>query len=278
MSDKYNNVNSAEAENNLKDEEKKDVKLDVKSDDKEKNVSPSDKRAKGGGSKGQKSSKHKSLKEELLDTLTEEEVKELLVAKEALEEARKNLQEKELIIREYEDLLKRKQAEFENYRKRVQREIEENKKYANVEIILDIINVLDDFERAIDSAKSSRNFDTLLEGIVMIENQLRGILEKKYGVKRIEAVGKEFDPNLHDAIMMEESDKYEEDTVIEDFQKGYIMHDRIIRPSKVKVAKAVGAKSSEGENINYNNANKNVDQNKNNENIGEEENTSEKGE
>ncbi len=227
------------------------------------------------GSEQKKTKKHKDLKKKLLETLTEEEIKELLVAKEALEEARKNLAEKEVLLREYEELLKRKQADFENYRKRVQREIEENKKFANVEIILDIIGVLDDFERAIDSAKSSRDFDTLLEGIVMIENQLRGILEKKYGVKRIEAVGKEFDPNLHDAIMMEESDEYEEDTVVEDFQKGYIMHDRIIRPSKVKVAKAVGAKNPESDSINFKNANNNSNKD---ESIGEEENTSEKGE
>ncbi|RKX95309.1 MAG: nucleotide exchange factor GrpE [Spirochaetes bacterium] len=192
-----------------------------------------------GKSKG-KASKHKSIKAELLDSLTEEEIKELIVAKETLAETKKLLEEKDVLIKEYEDLLKRQQAEFENYRKRINREIEENKKYANVEVILDIINVLDDFERAIDAARSSKDFNALLEGIVMIEKQLRGILEKKYGVKRIEAVGKEFDPSIHDAIMMEESDEVDEDTVVEDFQKGYIMYDRVIRPSKVKVAKATG--------------------------------------
>ena len=231
-----------------------------------------------------KSGKHKTLKAELLDNLSEEEIKDLLVAKEALEETKKVLEEKDILVKEYEDLLKRQQAEFENYRKRVNREMEENKKYANVEIILDIINVLDDFERAIDSAKSSKDFDALLEGIIMIESQLRSILEKKYGVKRIEAVGKEFDPSVHDAIMMEESDEVEEDTVVEDFQKGYIMHDRVIRPSKVKVAKAVG--SSKGTNdlkkingLNNELNNEETNDTTRNENIDKnDENISEKGE
>jgi len=201
------------------------------------------------GTKG-KSSIHKSIKEELIDTLSGEEIKELLLAKEALDGTKRILEEKDVLIKEYEDLLKRQQAEFENYRKRNKREMEENKKYANAEIILDTINVLDDFGRAIDSSKSSRDFDALLEGILIIEKQLMGILENKYGVKRIEAVGKEFDPSMHDAIMMEESDKVKEDTVVEDFQKGYIMYDRIIRPSKVKVAKAV---SSSENPVNFNN-------------------------
>lgn len=147
------------------------------------------------------------------------------------------LAEKGSLLLEYEDLLKRKQAEFENYRKRVQKEIAENRQYATAEIVLDIINILDDFERAVSSAELAKDFDALIEGIVIIKTQFRAVLEKKYGVKKIDAVGKEFDPNIHDAIMMEETDKYKEDTVVEDLQKGYIMHDRIIRPSKVKVAK-----------------------------------------
>jgi molecular chaperone GrpE len=171
--------------------------------------------------------------------LCEDEIKALLEAKVALEEKNLILEEKTSLLEEYEDLLKRKQAEFENYRKRVQKEMEENRRYATSEMVLDIINIIDDFERAIDSAGSSKDFDTLLEGIVIIKNQLMGVLEKKHGVKKIEAVGKEFDPNLHDAIMVEESENNEEDIVVEDFQAGYVMHDRVVRPTKVKVAKAV---------------------------------------
>ncbi len=171
---------------------------------------------------------------------TDEDIlQDLIQTKVLLEDQKKVVEEKEQLLAEYEDLLKRKQAEFENYKKRAHKEAQEFKKYANVEIILDILNTIDDFERAIESTKSSRDFDALLEGIQLVERQLKGVLENKYGVKMIEAVGKEFDPTIHEAMMMEESEQYDADTVIEDFQKGYVMHDRIIRPSKVKVAKPV---------------------------------------
>jgi molecular chaperone GrpE len=173
-----------------------------------------------------------SPKEQSILETDEEDIQDLIKTKVLFEENQQ-------LLAEYEDLLKRKQAEFENYRKRAQKEAQEFKKYANVEIILDILNTIDDFERAIESTKSSRDFDALLEGIQLVEKQLKGVLENKYGVKMIEAVGKEFDPMVHEAMMMEESEQYDADTVVEDFQKGYVMHDRIIRPSKVKVAKPV---------------------------------------
>lgn len=185
----------------------------------------------------------------LIEALSEEEIRDLLAAKQSLEEKNQLLDEKSVLLVEYEDLLKRKQAEFENYRKRVQKEIEKIRKYATAELVLDVITILDDFDRAISSAESSKDFESILEGIVIIKKQFRSVLEKKYGVKKIEAVGKEFDPTIHDAIMMEESDKYHEDIVVEDFQKGYIMHDRIIRPSKVKVVKAVSSGNVSGDNI-----------------------------
>lgn len=188
----------------------------------------------------------------IIEGLCDEELRDLLEAKQSLEEKNQLYDEKGSLLLEYEDLLKRKQAEFENYRKRVQKEIAENRKYAITEIVLDIINILDDFERAVSSAELARDFDALIEGIVIIEKQFRTVLENKYGVKMIEAVGKEFDPNIHDAVMMEESAKYKEDTVVEDLQKGYIMHDRIIRPTKVKVAKPASSVNDTGNNIKEN--------------------------
>jgi len=113
--------------------------------------------------------------------------------------------------------------------------------------VLDILNIIDDFERAIDAARSSRNFNVLLDGILLVEKQLRNLLENKYGIEPIETVGREFDPMVHDAIMMEESEKYSEDTVVEDFQKGYKLYDRVLRPAKVKVAKAVSSNSESNE-------------------------------
>ena len=184
-----------------------------------------------------------------LENLTEEEFEELLQSRMQLEEYRQRLEETNARAAEYEDLLKRKQAEFENYRKRAQKEAEEFRKYANREIVLDVLNVIDDFERAIDSTKSSKDFDTLLEGILLVEKQLRNNLENKYGVKSIDAVGQKFDPTIHEAFMMEESEKHDEDTVIEDLQKGYTMHERVIRPAKVKVAKAVAPNNKSNDSI-----------------------------
>jgi molecular chaperone GrpE len=188
-----------------------------------------------------------ALNTQLLKELSAEELEELTQAKQLLEEQHRLVEVKDELIAEYEDLLKRKQADFENYKKRTQKEAQDFKKYANMEIVLDVLNMMDDFERAIESTESSKDFDALHEGILLVERQIRTVLENKYGVKVIEAVGKEFDPTIHDAVMMEESEKHEEDTVIEDFQKGYIMHDRVIRPSKVKVAKAVSSENDEND-------------------------------
>jgi molecular chaperone GrpE len=164
-----------------------------------------------------------------------------------LERLKKRLEEQEKLAAEYIDLLKRKQADFENFRKRSQREIDEYKKYATTEVVLDVLNLIDDFERAVESTRTSKEFDSLFEGVLLIKKQFRNLLEKKYGVKTIDAVGKEFDPTMHDAVMVEESGAYKKDTVIEDLRKGYVMHGRIIRPSKVKVAKAAEKTAERGE-------------------------------
>lgn len=185
--------------------------------------------------------KKKDLKGQLLQELSEEQIRELLNTKKLLEEKSK-------LLEEYEDLLKRKTADFENFRKRMQREMEDFRRFATAEMVLDIVNIIDDFERAIVAAKASRDFDTLLDGIILVEKQLKNLLETKYGVKTIEAVGMEFDPTLHDAIMVEESDQYQEDTVVENLQNGYMMYNRIIRPAKVKVAKAVSSTSGASNN------------------------------
>jgi len=176
-----------------------------------------------------------------------DDLEKLQQLEQQLQEQQEMLEEKSALVAEYEDLLKRKQADFENFRKRAQKETQDFKKYANAEIVLDVLSMMDDFERAIESTESSKDFDALHEGILLVEKQIRSTLESKYSVKAIDAVGKPFDPTVHDAIMMEESETHEEDTVLEDFQKGYIMHDRVIRPSKVKVAKVVSPADSEEE-------------------------------
>jgi molecular chaperone GrpE len=130
----------------------------------------------------------------------------------------------------------RKQADFENFRKRMQREKQESVKYANSNLLQDLITIIDDFERAIRSSEESRDFESFHSGIKMIEHQFVNMLERKYGLTRMESEGQEFDPQMHEAINMEESADVEVQTVTEDYQKGYLLNDRVLRHAKVKVA------------------------------------------
>lgn len=137
---------------------------------------------------------------------------------------------------EYFDRLLRLQADFDNYKKRLEKEKIEFIKFANEEIIAEILKILDDFERAVEAGKIKHDFDVLYKGIEMIYKDLRDFLKEK-GLKEIEAKGKLFNPNEHEAMMQEETDDHPEDHIIEEFQKGYTLNGRVIRPSKVKVAK-----------------------------------------
>ena len=137
---------------------------------------------------------------------------------------------------EYYDRLLRLQADFDNYKKRLEKEKIEFIKFANEEIIAEILKILDDFERAVEAGKIKHDFDILYKGIEMIHKDLSDFL-KEEGIKEIEAKGKPFNPHEHEAMMQEETDAHPEDYVIEELQKGYTLNGRIIRPSKVKVAK-----------------------------------------
>lgn len=130
----------------------------------------------------------------------------------------------------------RKQADFENFRKRMLREKEDAIAYANKQLLLDMVTVIDDFERAIQSAEESRDFDSFHDGIVLIEKQLVSMLERKWGLKRFDSTGEPFDPQRHEALMTEEVSEHNEPVVLEDFQKGYLLHERVLRSAKVKVS------------------------------------------
>ncbi len=130
----------------------------------------------------------------------------------------------------------RKQADFENFRRRMQREKAETATYANQQLLLDIITIIDDFERAIKSAEESRDFDAFHDGIVMIEKQFTSMLERKWGLQRFDSEGEEFDPQKHEAVASEPAPGADSAKVAEEFQKGYMLHDRVLRSAKVKVA------------------------------------------
>ena len=134
------------------------------------------------------------------------------------------------------DQLLRKAAEFDNSRKRMNQEKQNSIEYANQSLLSDIIPIIDDFERAIQSGESNQtDYKSFLEGIKMIEKRFTGQLEAKWGLKRFSSAGELFDPNLHEAVMMEKSSDITEAVVQEDFMKGYMLKERVIRAAKVKV-------------------------------------------
>jgi molecular chaperone GrpE len=143
--------------------------------------------------------------------------------------------ELEARLAETRDQLLRKAADFENFRKRMSQEKQSAIEYANQSLLLDIIPIIDDFERAITAGESAADLPSFLEGVKMIEKRLSSQLEAKWGLKRFTAAGEPFDPNLHEALMMEKSPDVSEAVVKEDLIKGYLLKDRVIRAAKVKV-------------------------------------------
>jgi molecular chaperone GrpE len=160
---------------------------------------------------------------------------------EAVEKTEKPLSPEEKIaeleaqVAETRDQLLRKAADFENFRKRMNQEKQNAIEYANQSLLLDIIPVIDDFERAIQSGEKSADLNAFMEGVKMIEKRLTGQLESKWGLKRFSSAGEPFDPNKHEALMMEKSPDVTEAVVQEDLMKGYLLRERVIRPAKVKV-------------------------------------------
>jgi molecular chaperone GrpE len=149
-------------------------------------------------------------------------------------------------VKESQDQLLRKAAEFENSRKRLAREKEESIKYANAALLGDVVPIIDDFERAIQSAADSKDFDAFHTGVSMIEKQMVSMLERNWGLKRFSANGEPFDPEKHEAIAVEETDQHDSEVVLEDYQKGYLLHDRVLRPAKVKVARPIAPEGLSG--------------------------------
>jgi molecular chaperone GrpE len=146
---------------------------------------------------------------------------------------RKQLQEKEAIVEEYLSMLQRLQAEFQNYKKRVERERSEMIEQAARDLVFNLLPVLDNFERALQSDAS--DVVSFKKGIDMIFDQLKKVLEAE-GLSPIPAVGEYFDPYYHEAVLTAEGD-YEEDIILEELEKGYLLKKTVLRPSKVKVGK-----------------------------------------
>ena len=172
-------------------------------------------------------SDEKDLKEEILEEEVSEENKE--PAEEA-EDTKPQQEEKDEAL---ETRYLRLMADFQNYKRRSEKEKADIYAYANEKIVVQLLDVIDNFERALDCADTAEK--GFAEGMEMIFKQLKDVL-KNSNVEEIEALGLDFDPNFHNAVMMEDTDEYESGKVSAVLQKGYTLNGRVIRASMVKVA------------------------------------------
>jgi molecular chaperone GrpE len=146
------------------------------------------------------------------------------------------LQETEKTAAENYDKYVRVAAELENYRKRAVREKADAVRYGNENLLRDILPLMDNIDRAMDHACNSDDFDAFKQGLKMLQEQLLVCLQK-HGVEKIEAVGKDFDPYVHEAMLQVESKEHEESKVVGEFEKGYLLNGRLLRPAKVSVCR-----------------------------------------
>jgi molecular chaperone GrpE len=139
--------------------------------------------------------------------------------------------------KETHDRLLRVSAEFENYKKRAAREMNDFRKFANESFVKAMLPVIDNLDRAIESSNNEKHADSsMVEGVNMTLKEILKVLEQ-FSVKRFDSLGNTFDPGLHQAIMQEETEGHAENSVVKELQKGYMIHDRLLRPAMVVVSK-----------------------------------------
>lgn len=182
------------------------------------------------------------IKEEIIRKLIEKE-EELKNVKEEFLKTKEIAQENDKLSKEYLGHLERLQADFENFKKRQEKKQKEFIEFANEKLLNDLLSVVDNLERALDSTENEKNTKAIKEGI---NNTLKGFYNilKKEGVMPMKSVGHRFDPYRHEAVMKTETDKHSEDIVTEEFQKGYYIKSKVLRPAMVKVAVSIKEKKN----------------------------------
>ncbi len=148
-------------------------------------------------------------------------------------------------IETHKDSYLRKHADFENFRKRMQKEKQDQLKYANQDLLAAILEVVDNFERALVAAETAEDLTSFKDGIDIVAKQLTQVLEEKGHIEVVAGVGCEYDPNVHEALTQVEKDGVETATVEQEFQRGYKLYDRVIRTAKVSVAIPPSKKENE---------------------------------
>lgn len=150
-------------------------------------------------------------------------------------------------IEEYKDKMLRKAAEFENYKRRTENDQLNLLKYTGENLIVKLLPVIDDFERSIQHMDKANDVDSIKEGMMLVYNKLLKMLEDQ-GVKKIDATGKPFDVNYHEALMQRKDESVPPHTVLDELEKGYVYKDRVIRHSKVIVSEELTTESNTAEN------------------------------
>ena len=175
-------------------------------------------------------------KEEKVSKKKVSEEKDKVKIVDHLKEMETRLESVEQEAKEAHDRFLRVSAEFENYKKRSAREMDEFRKFANESLIREMLTVVDNLERALNSSNNDNQANShIAEGVGMTLKEILKVFEKFY-VKPIEALGKPFDPNFHQAAMREETNEHPENTVLNELEKGYMIHDRLLRPAMVVVS------------------------------------------
>lgn len=154
-------------------------------------------------------------------------------AEESLEAIAQELAEKERMVEEYKNYALRMQADFENYKKRVQNEKEEMQRRIKGDLLLQILPIIDDFERALSTEEKNEKF---AEGVKMIFCQLQMVLES-FGLTKMETLNADFNPEYHEAVMTIEDENLPKNTVVEELRSGYLLNGKVLRPAMVKVVK-----------------------------------------
>ena len=181
-----------------------------------------------------------NLEGEAVQNETVEEQNENVESQEAEKSVEETSEDKikklEAELQEWKNSYTRKLAEFQNFTKRKENEVAEMRKYASEEIVVKLLDNIDNLERAVDASKESQNFDSLVEGVNMILNNLKHLLTEE-GVEEIEAAGKEYNPYEHKAMITENKEELDDNVVVQVFQKGYKMKGKVVRPAMVTVNK-----------------------------------------
>ena len=213
--------------------EKKEQELHDKSQEKQEQEAPETKEIKEEPQEKKKDEK-------------EENQKILALFKKMKDEDRIALFKKAKSADSYLELLQRTRADYENYQKREERNKADFYKYANQNLLTKLVKISDSFVRAIDSASQHNIDQSFIDGIQLVEKEFEKVL-KDFGVQVIEAMEKTFNPKYHEAISQQVNEKYPEMTIIYEVEKGYMLHDRLLRASKVIVSRQPEKKTEEKE-------------------------------